>query len=166
MAHCKLHAVWFHEPCAFTRGRPVYFGPKCTCWRRFTAQWGECTKFRNAPLNTIIIIIIVVVVITTKKKAEVLVCCVWSPLRLKQRNTFWNKRKTSWLRQHHASHTYLPLQNPLAVISNVYCISGSWSLSVCLSLSPFSVSLPFSLLSHCQERSLSKLNTLGYLCSL
>ena len=27
MAHCKLHAVWFHEPRAFTRGIPVYFGP-------------------------------------------------------------------------------------------------------------------------------------------
>ena len=27
MALCKLHAVWFHEPRAFTPGIPVYFGP-------------------------------------------------------------------------------------------------------------------------------------------
>ena len=28
MAHCKLHAAWFHEPHAFTPSIPVYFGPK------------------------------------------------------------------------------------------------------------------------------------------
>ena len=30
-----------------------------TCWRRFTAQWGDCKKSPIAPLNVIIIIVIV-----------------------------------------------------------------------------------------------------------
>ena len=25
--HCKLYAVWFHEPRVLTPGIPVYFGP-------------------------------------------------------------------------------------------------------------------------------------------
>ena len=38
MALCKLHAVWFHEPRAFTPGIPVYFGPYSSWLRDPNAQ--------------------------------------------------------------------------------------------------------------------------------
>ena len=41
----------------------TYFAPGplgCTCWRRFTAQWGDCKKSRIVPLNAIIIMIIII----------------------------------------------------------------------------------------------------------
>ena len=31
---------------------------KCTCWRQFTAEWGDCKKSQIAPFNATIIIII------------------------------------------------------------------------------------------------------------
>ena len=34
-----------------------------TCWRRFAAQWGDCSKSRIAPFNAIIIIIIIIIII-------------------------------------------------------------------------------------------------------
>ena len=33
-----------------------------TCWRRFAAQWGDCTKSQIAPLNAITIIIIIIII--------------------------------------------------------------------------------------------------------
>ena len=38
---------------------------ECTCWRQFTALWGDCKKSRIAPLDAIIIIIIIIILWTT-----------------------------------------------------------------------------------------------------
>ena len=60
-----------------------------TCWRRFTAQYGDCKKSQIVPLNAIIIIIIIIIIViiimmlgdfflNCKQKFDKLICLVFA----------------------------------------------------------------------------------------
>ena len=60
--HTKWQVTWhLHVISAWCVARDLHTtapGPfECTCWRQFTALWGDCKKSRIAPLNANIIVI-------------------------------------------------------------------------------------------------------------